>query len=465
MTGGYFLWMFALLCAGLFAGGRVAKAPGRFAEGEPLEPWRAFLPCLTLTVSFLAELRIVSLAAETQVPFPAWFANLPLLLIDENPPLHGHTPAWVGNGLLVLALIQALALYRFFFVVRSNAPNRTVVAIAASACAIMLVAALATRRMAAGIDLYLNVGYGQLGLGAYAPPALAFPDEFVAINRLWGVPILPATYGPLWLLLAKAIAQTGHSLAAQLQAFRIAGALAFLGCIPLLRAAGARAAEVAVFALNPALIFAFVVDAHNDIFPLALALAALATGARRPFVALAFAVAAGSMKLPFALAACLAFAQLDDRRRRVGFCVATIVLALAMTELGSGGRYVASASHALAYQRLTNPWDNIAHALAIGAALVATGLAIWQRRFIATASWTFLSLGAVVLPWYAAWGLPYAIVQRTFLPLYLITLPVLAFGLSTTFGPTFASRLLYVAIVCTPLVYILWRPRTAPAGA
>ena len=90
--------------------------------------------------------------------------------------------------------------------------------------------------------------------------------------------------------------------------------------------------------------------------------------------------------------------------------------------------------------------------IAIASAVLATALAVWARRFVPTGAWTYLALGAVTLPWYVAWGLPYALLEGTFLPVYLVTLPILAYDLSTFFGITLAARLLFLLVVCTPLV-------------
>jgi len=461
--------MVALLFAGLLAarGTSASSEPaaGAVDGGTPARANAALLAlcCAVLVGAFFAELAVVGTAALTQVPLPDWYAQLPILPIDENPPLYGHTPPWVGNELLALAALQSVALYGLYRVLRRNTLGGAGLALLGVSSAAMLFGALSTRGTAATFDLYLNVGYAQLGLGAYAPPDRPFAGEFGAINRLWGTPILPAAYGPLWLLIASAVARAVHGLAAQLQAFRVLGAAAFLICLALLRFARLSPAALALCALNPVLIFQYVVDAHNDIFPLAFALLAIVAARRQPWLALACVAAAGAMKLPFAVAAALAFARLDERRSRVGFAAGGIALALLATELGSGGAYLAAVSHALAYQHLSNPLDRLAHALAIGAALVAFSLAIWGRRFIPTASWTFLSFGAVVLPWYAVWGLPYAILERTFLPVYLITLPLVAFDLATSFGLTPAARILFLLVICSPIVFLVRQRRLAAA--
>jgi hypothetical protein len=451
--------MSALFCAGFL----IARTESTRTDEAPVErtrSWQVLLCCGVLVSAFWAELAVIRRAAETQQPFPAWFSKLPLLLIDENPPLNGHTPPWVGNDLALLAVVQSVALYALYRTLRHRKATSGSLAIIATSFGMMLFGALSTHAAAAGIDLYLDAGYGRLGLDAYRPPSQPFRGEFALINHLWGTPILPAVYGPLWLLVASSVVNSVHTLAGQLLAFRILGALSLLACLGLLRTMRAPAAILGLFAVNPVLIAQYVADGHNDALPLVLSLCAVAIARRSPLIALFCAVAAGAMKLPFALASALAFSQLDNRNRRLTFALATLLLSAVITVFLSHGAYLSALRYPLTYQDLPAFRDRFAHALAIAGALIATVLAIVSRRFVVTGAWPFLSLGAVVLPWYVAWGLPYAILEETFLPVYLFTLPVLAFDLSTTFGITPTARLLFVIVICTPLMLLISRLRT-----
>ena len=458
MTGAHFLWTFAI-----FAAGFLLKRERSPAQSEPAPEaarvWQALLCCSILVATFLAELAVIRVAAETQQPMPAWFAHLPLLIIDETPPLNGHTPAWVGNDLALLAIGQSVVLFALYRCLRNRSLAFGSSAVIATSCGIMLVAALLTKATIAGQDLYLYVGYGQLGLGSYRPPHAPFPGDFRAINQLWGTPVLPAVYGPLWLFLATFVSALAHTLVGQLAAFRVLGVLSLLACIRLLAVLRTPPAAIALFALNPALIVQYVVDAHNDATPLVLALCAIAVARRNPWLALLCTVAAGAMKLPFVLAAAPAFSRLESRKKRVGFALAAIVLSVGITALLSGGAYFSAIQYPLRYQALPLLSDRLAHLLAIAGALLAAGLAVWVPRFIPTGAWAFLGLGINVLPQYIAWGIPYAVLEETFLPIYLFTLPVLAFDLSTTFGITIFMRLIFLAIICTPLILIVGRRR------
>jgi hypothetical protein len=449
--------MFALVCVGVLIARRGGLPPrAESAEPEATAPIATMATCAALLASFLAELQIVRIAALTQVPFPDWFGRLPLLFIDENPPLGGHTPPWVGNSLLALALAQSWLLYRLYRALRDRGATQRERVALVLACAGMLAFALATRQASAASDLYLNAGFAHLGvLGAYHPPGVPFAGDFALINKQWGVPLLPAAYGPLWIFVASTVVKAGTTLWQQVQLLRVFNAALFVACIALLRGLRRDSATVALFALNPALVFQFVLDAHNDLFPLTLALCALATVTRRPWLALLFAAAAGAAKLPFALVAALAFSRLEQRAQRISFALAAGTLAAAATLLGSRGAYLGALGPNLYYQAIHEPLGRFAHALAILAACFAAAAAIVSRRFFVTASWSFLSFGPIVLPWYAAWGLPYAILEGSFLPVYLFTLPVVAFDLSTGFGLTPFSRALYALIVVSPVLLLI----------
>jgi hypothetical protein len=464
VTGAHFLWTFAIFAAG-FLLKRERPAARSASLLEPARTWQISLACAVLVATFLAELVVVRVAAETQQPMPAWFARLPLLIIDETPPLNGHTPAWVGNDFALLVIGQSVVLYVLYRCLRNRTLALGSSAVIATSCGIMLAAALLTKATIAGQDLYLYVGYGHLGLGAYRPPHVPFDSDFAAINQLWGTPVLPAVYGPLWLFLASLVSTITHTLVAQLAAFRFLGALSLLVCVRLLWVIRTPPAAIALFALNPALIMQYVVDAHNDAIPLVFALCAIAIARRNPWLALICAVAAGAMKLPFVLASALAFSQLEARKKRVGFALATIVVSVGITAVLSDGAYFSALQYPLRYQALPLLSDRLAHLLAIVGALVATGLAIWVPRFIPTGAWAFLGLGINVLPQYVAWGVPYAVLEETFLPIYLFTLPVLAFDLSTTFGITVFMRLIFLAVICTPLILVLTRRRIGAVNA
>jgi len=115
--------------------------------------------------------------------------------------------------------------------------------------------------------------------------------------------------------------------------------------------------------------------------------------------------------------------------------------------------------------------DNALHfALACGA-LAAIALALLARRYWPAAAWSFLASAASTFGWYTVWGLPYAALERRWLGVFLVSLPLLSFLLATVYAMTqFGAVMRVVAVVGAPLVtYAVLRRRhdvaTVPASA
>jgi hypothetical protein len=430
-----------------------APRPVQAKTRAPLAPLA--LAGIAAAALFVVQLVVIDLAAREQQPFPDWFARLPLLPIDDRAPLFAHTAPWVSDSALLLALAQSAVLFVLLRLLRGNRLPPGGWVVLASCCLSMLGAALLSRGLTSS-DLYAYVGSARLAGEAYAPPSARFGGGFGVVNELEGVPILPAAYGPLWLALARAATSAGTSLAGQLEALRFLGAALFVVSIPLLRAARFDAATIALFALNPALVGEFVANGHNDIAPFALTLAAFAAAPRRPYAAVACAAAAGAMKLPFLAIAPLAFAATAEVRPRLLYAAATVGLALLSSVLFGGQAYF-EALHRTSQlypppQHVPTVFLYIASA---AAALSATALALWRRRFIPTASWSFSSLATALFPWYLIWGLPYALAERRCAGIFLASLPLAALLLSRVYAPTVPYYLLTIAILCIPFIMLL----------
>jgi len=456
-----YLIIVALWLAGVALAARRTPA----LETAPIERaslWKVTVLAFLLVAETLVEFAIVEVAALQQLPFPARFSGLPLVPIDDSAPLFGHTASWIGESVASLAVAQSLTLALLFRALHARTASRAALFVLGGATCIMLGAALRTHALGSS-DLYLYVGHARLGAQAYAPPPVRFEGEFGAINDVRGVPIYPALYGPVWLALGQVIAAGATSLAGQLQAFRVFGALSFGACIVLLAALRRSPAIVALFGLNPALIEQYVANGHNDLFPLALVLAALALVPRRAWLGWALVVAAGAAKLPFAVAGLVAFVPLAGRGRRFAFAASAVLAAVGVTYAASGGMYFRTSQHMAA--RITS--DAItkgAHDVAIALALVAVLVALAYRCFIPTASWSFLSLSTVLFPWYAVWGLPYALVEDTLLPFFLGSLPVVTFLLASVYAPTPLSVALYLLAAVAAPALALRAFRVARAG-
>lgn len=455
MTTGLFLGALALVLAGALRT-RVCRSDSASAAAQlPPQAFLVAFLCALVAALFLVQLRVIEIAAATQVPFPHVYASLPVVPLDESAPAYGHTPPWVTTTILLLTIAETGALFALYRMLRTRRPTLATASSLCIACAVMLAAAMLTPATTSG-DMYLYVGFAHLGAASYAPPAVPFEGEFAAVNRLWGLPMLPAAYGPVWIGLSRWTLLAGHSLGAQVEAFRITGAILFCASASLLFLLRREPATAALFALNPALIEQYVADGHNDILCLALTLAAF-LAVRRGVVSAAIVLVAlaGAAKLPFALIGALAFASLARPGRRVAWATIAIVLALGITELLSGGRYATAATHAMQAYAAGDRSASLAHLVLAAVALGALLTALALHHFNRGASWSFLAFSSELFPWYVAWGVPYALLEGSWLAVYLLSLPLVAFNLTTVYAPTVWTRAAYGLLLLAPLLPLL----------
>jgi hypothetical protein len=189
---------------------------------------------------------------------------------------------------------------------------------------------------------------------------------------------------------------------------------------------------VALVGVNPALIESFVLSAHNDLVALALiGLAFAAVHRRLPWLAVAFAGAAGAVKIVFALVALAAFFEPQRRSQRLFLAAATLVLVACVSAIGGvpylramsgvGGRiYESTLSHHLYALGLA------VHAVSAAIAIAAIAAGLWFRRALAGAAWSFWTLSAAYFEWYVAWCLPYALRARPSAYVFLCAWPFAA---------------------------------------
>jgi hypothetical protein len=458
LRGVQYLVLIALWLASLALPRGTAQAGPASARGIlPLWPLVSLVALLAAAVAL--QFHIIALAAQQQVPLSAWRGGLPLVPIDDSAPLFGHTAAWIGESSAALALLQGALLATLYALARGRTFSRAGWLCIAAGAGVMSAAALLGSGLTSS-DVYLYAGHGRLGFGAYAPPAVRFPGEFGAINDLRGVPIYPSLYGPLWLAVASGLTSAVHGLAAQLFAFRLLGLALLAACLIFLRQMQQPPAILALFALNPAFYGQFVADAHNDVLPLALTLAALWLAARRPWLGLLLVVAAGATKLPFAIAGLVVFRSIASLKRRVALAAIGVLGAFAATFVASGGLYFSTSARMSA--RITREaFILVTHDLAIALALAATLLALVSGRYLAGASWSFVSLSTTLFPWYVAWSVPYALAEETWLPVFFCTLPVATFLLSSVYALTPLTLFIYLVALGAPLILVLRARRSA----
>jgi hypothetical protein len=392
-------------------------------------------------------------------PHPDWFGAIPFWYFLQSPQYTSQFDVSAIASLQLLALLQCLVLLALYLVLRRVTPGRLSRLFIGAGAAIMLAMALGATDMSSS-DLYFYIGSALAQPSAYHPDGVRFLGEQAVINRIWGLPLFPTGYGPLWIALSKIAVMTQSSLAGQLIALRLLEACALAICAALLFALTRSIALVAIVVLNPALYELYVVDGHNDLTALAFVLAA-AVFRTRLWAAIPLAAAAGLVKLPFALVAMLAFSgnrRLSERLipalASAGICaVASLVIV--------GPDYVTAMRVLYAvYAKPVPGLTNILHIVLALVCVVAVGLALVKRRFLNGGAWSFLALGPYFLPWYLAWGVPYAVLAEVPAISYFVTMPLANVLLATYLPASPLTEPLRWAIVAALLYVFLVRPKT-----
>ncbi len=441
--------------AGLFATHIRGEARDTRAQRVRANPAFVCASSVVVAGAFALQLAVVNAAAIAQRPLPHWLAALPVRVIDDRAPLFGHAP--FGDLDALAAGLQTLGLIALWVTVRRRQIGRLSSVIIGGASALMLGCALAAPAMTS-FDMYAYAATVHGGLAhAYHPANAAFAGDWYAVNRIYGTPVYPSAYGPVWLALAAGATSWIASFAGTIAALRVIELVAFVACVAALRRLGAPAYALALFAMNPAIVADAIVSGHNDLTAVAFVLVAAAMRERFPLGAIALATCAGAIKLPFLLIAPLAFVAETDHGKRVTYALATLALSLGISVIFGGGAYLA------AIRQTATTYDAIGHAttdalrLAIAVVVIATvALALLRRRFSPTLAWAFCALGVTFSSWYLVWGTPYAWAERRWFARFLISLPLLAYLFATAYAPTGLSvRTFYLAAGLAPALVVL----------
>lgn len=273
----------------------------------------------------------------------------------------------------------------------------------------------------------------------YGPNALGHDDSWLPyIGAKWVV--TPTVYGPLFTALSDLLGHLGIEAAAVVyKLIAVAGSLVTIALTArVARRLGRDPVRAALFVgLNPVLFIYAVGGSHNDTLMLALLMGAVAAlGAHRARSAGGLLVAAIAVKLtagmllPFALAARRERSRPHLKRILAGgvavfivvLCVSTILFGSGPLHLlgtlevvqSNGGRQSIPGfiSWALGFGRLS-------HGVVVGLQIVLIGsvvgllLAVRRQRldWITATGWAIAALlltSTFLLPWYAAWMLPFA---------------------------------------------------------
>ena len=438
----------------------LVRAPGAGAAA-PAPAWAlpAFVALTLLLVATSGvQLRILDDAAATQT-MPGWQRALPLSVLTGNGLSGVRNGARLGGLVETLAVLQTFGLACLWATLRRfSKPTPALACIAlAGACAL---AWEALRARLAGPDIYAYLGFA-LEPHPYRPGLMPPSGADAVIGAIWGVPLPPSPYGPVWTAFSHALVAGGGSLGAQLALFRGVG-LAAMALALVALVCAKRPLAAALFGLDPTLWQIYVAEAHNDIAGIALLLVALACRRRALAVAVACVALAGAIKLPLLGIGLVVLATAPTLRGRLVPCAAAALGGIALT-LGLGGRdYVwALRRTAEIYPRAVPPGEWAVHAVLAAIAVAAVAAAVLARRFAWGAPWAFVACGPYTAWQYLGWGIPYALLDDTRGLLYLAAFPLTAFESTLIFNgaPLFdALRAVVLLVLVTLLAITFLRP-------
>jgi hypothetical protein len=355
---------------------------------------------------------------------------------------------------VIVVLVGAAQAYALLGLYRSN-PSRPVLVAGFS---VMAAIALASPSLTS-FDAYGYVHNALLGILSYAPPPTPFPGEYHVFDLWFGRPT-STLYGPLWLPIVRMITILAPTLTSKLIALRIANLVFFAALLALLRALGQSRRMIAIVALNPAIFFQFVANAHNDIIGVIVLLAAAALVAKQRPIATGLVSVAGLIKLPFVVLGLPLFSNVGPPSRRLALCGIAVVATLAFSWLGGGEPYARSL---MEFGIHAGPW-RYWHLPALLAAAAFLTIAIAGGRRYRSAVWLIPSIGtfgiAVIYPWYFLWSFVYALPRRRVLRHLLVGFPLAAALVQPEFWSPITLFVIFpllTAALCAPLLRLTQR--------
>jgi len=254
-------------------------------------------------------------------------------------------PLGARVGRIAVGIGETAALAIVALLLRRTAPRALAFGAAGIAAAALAAIALAARTLGSG-DVYAYVAYARLGLrGSYAPTVVALPPAYAAVTHVWGSPVGASVYGPAWYTLQHAVSGSSASLGGAVLATRWLGLASVLGFVALVAARGLPRRAAVLALANPALYANFVIDAHNDLIGIDLAIAAMLVATRMPLAAVALVTLAGLVKLPFAIFALIAFPK-RPLRERIAYAALVVALVLTLSYAFGGAPYLQPSSGA-----------------------------------------------------------------------------------------------------------------------
>lgn len=367
---------------------------------------------IVLVLSYAIVLCIVWYAAthESLSGVQPWRAKLPLPVVTRYTK---HPDAISALFLAVSACQCALLSGIYRRTINEN--------VLRAALAAMLVLSLATPALIS-FDPYSYAADGYLGRAAYAAPVV-LPGEFRLVSEAFAGAVPPALYGPLWLLVTRAVTSSVPSLLFKLLALRAVGALSLIAVVGAMARLGLPGRLRAIVWLNPGLALHYVMNAHNDLFAVAC-IAWAAVWIRRSVVGATLGIlAAALIKLPFAALALPVLRRIRSTGMRWAWAAIVIVGSLGLSWLLGGREYFqALAVHA----PVPSPYNVLSGAtMVVALAAIVTATAGYRR--LGTAVWLMPMIASYPTPWYFVWGFGYALGRHRVLAYLLILFPLASF--------------------------------------
>jgi hypothetical protein len=160
--------------------------------------------CALLCGLFSLKLLIVNTAAHHVKPVPPYMQNLPIATVPSGI-YNRNVDASQASAIEAISIIQSIALCLLALILRTRKNLVGRIAWATIAITSIILAALAFFSPAMeSDDLYAYIGQAEATPNAYHPGNTILPGDDAVINKIWGLPIVPSSYGPLWIVLSKA---------------------------------------------------------------------------------------------------------------------------------------------------------------------------------------------------------------------------------------------------------------------
>jgi hypothetical protein len=389
----------------------------------PDRVWLVPLFAASSVALFIAKLLTVAFVAHHQIA-SVCYLHLPVPVVADFDQISGGA-AMVGSSaaLAAYAVAQAFLLACLYLAFERRPLSAWERRATGCVFALGIAAAILSPAMTSR-DPYMYFSFAKLGLASYAaaPRAIDVPDF---PTRAWCYDLLlPSAYGPAFVLYERTLLAAVHNPVAAVVVLRSTNALWLIACIAFLKRIGVVKPAIAIFALNPVVLFEYVTNAHNDIIAICLILAAMSLDGAL-LASLAMVTVAGLVKLPFAAIGALAFARRPSLPQRVVPAVAGVLLTVALSYAIAGRAYFAGLWF---YHNVLGSAGNPLEIALTAFAVVAVVFAIARQAYTGIAPFSFPAFSAVEIePWYALWGLPYALRERRHLAIFLILLPIGAY--------------------------------------